>query len=99
MFEQVMNMFMIFICIYLYDRKHLYNLVYKIFDLFLWSNRWIVKLRMCAQVCHVDERMFILLIDQTEFKIPPLRTRLICRPTWIRVAAISKLVATSTSKN
>ena len=41
MFEQVMNMFMIFVCIYLYERKHLYNLVYKIFDLFFWPNRWI----------------------------------------------------------
>ena len=59
----------------------------------------LVKLTMCAKVCHVDERMSILLIGQTEFKIPHSRTRPINRLTWMRVAAISKLVATSTSIN
>ena len=68
-------------------------------DLFFWSNWWIVKLTMCAKVCHVDERMSILLIGQTEFKIAQSRACPINRSTWMRVAAISKLVATPTLIN
>ena len=55
----------------------------------------LVKLTMCAEVCHVDERMSILLIVETEFKIPQSRNRPINRSTWIRAAPISKLVAMS----
>ena len=58
----------------------------------------LVKLTVCAKVIHVNKRMSILLLGQTEFKIPQY-TRPINCSTWLWVAAISKLVATSASIN
>ena len=53
-------------------------------DLFFWFNWWIDQIdKKCAKVCHVDGRMSILLIGQTDFKIPYSRTRPINCSTWI----------------
>ena len=82
-------MHFLFICVYLYVRKHLCSLL----TLLIYSFGPIVglvKLTMCAKVYHIHERMSILLIGQTEFKIPQLRIRPINRSTWMRVAAITK---------
>ena len=51
------------LCIYLYVRKHLCSLLILLIYSF-GPLVGLVKLTMCAKVCHVDERMFILLICQ-----------------------------------
>ena len=84
-----------YVFIYIYIRKHLRCLLILLIYSFGPTGR-LVKLTMCAKVCHVDERMAILLTGQTEFKIPQPRTRPINCSTWMRFAAISKLIATST---
>ena len=91
----IIDMHFVLICIYLYVKKHLCSLLILLVYSFGPIGR-LVKLTMCAKVCHVDKRMAILLIGQTEFKIPQPRTRPINCSTWMRFAAISKLIATST---
>ena len=74
------------LCIYLYVRKHLCSLLILLIYSF-GPIAGLVKLTMCAKVCHVNERMFILLIGQTELKTTQSRTHPINRSTWIQVAA------------
>ena len=50
-------------CIYLHVSKHLRSLLILLIYSFGPSGG-LVKLTMCAKVCHVDERMSILLICQ-----------------------------------
>ena len=45
----------------------------------------LVKLKMCSKICHVHERMSILLVGKTEFKIRQSRTRSINRLAWIEL--------------
>ena len=88
----------VFTCIYLYVRKHLCSLLVLLIYSF-GPVCGLVKLTMCAKVCHTDERMSILLIGQTELKIPQSRTHPVNRSAWMRGPAISKLVATFASIN
>ena len=87
----------IFISFVLYENKR-YYLFYSCFSIFgpIGGNN---RFRVWRKLLHLDVNKSIFWIGHTLFSIFQSRTRPINLSTWIRVAAISKLFATSASEN